>query len=389
MAAAAASKWDQAIQDAAPGEVFIQSIVPDGQAEEMGVFEVGDRLQGVGELPLVEGGFEKVVELLQDQPRNSKFVTLHFDRKSVLDRRKQVIHEGPIQVCDQGAWSSRGRRQAQEDAFVLNEVHDTKLRSILLAGVMDGHLGRAASNFVKEELPAIFSEELLLATNEIPAEDLLERAWARTCLTYRNGCISGGECVADYDVREGLLMANTGTVDAIAGTTTTIMALDKQTSRISFLNCGDSRGLIADANGRVTFETVDHTPERDIERFRKGKKQGLLYKEPRCRMTKWQVSVGEYEYAVARSLEGPFATERGIVSTPDLNVVQAEPGTTAVIATDGLWEVMDSAQVAKILAKLRLQQSMSAGDAAKTLCSMAVERGSSDNVSAVVVYLEN
>jgi len=39
--------------------------VPASQAEEMGIFAVGDRLQGVGELPLAAGGFEKAVEMVR------------------------------------------------------------------------------------------------------------------------------------------------------------------------------------------------------------------------------------------------------------------------------------------------------------------------------------
>lgn len=117
-------------------------------------------------------------------------------------------------------------------------------------------------------------------------------------------------------------------------------------------------------------------------------KEGLPYSEPQCRLSRWRIPVGDYEYAVARSLEGPFATSRGIVSTPDVNVMQAESRTTLLVATDGLWEVMDTEQVAKILTKLRFRERLSAGDAAKSLCSVAIEKGSLDNVSAVVVYLE-
>lgn len=57
--------WEQASSNALPGEVFVKGIVKGGQADRMGVFLVGDRLQGVGELPLSEGGFEKAVTLVR------------------------------------------------------------------------------------------------------------------------------------------------------------------------------------------------------------------------------------------------------------------------------------------------------------------------------------
>jgi hypothetical protein len=44
--------------------VYVQGIIHDGQAESMGIFEVGDRLQGVGELPLAEGGFQRAINMV-------------------------------------------------------------------------------------------------------------------------------------------------------------------------------------------------------------------------------------------------------------------------------------------------------------------------------------
>jgi hypothetical protein len=55
-------QWIQATQCTRPREAFVKEILKDGQADEMGIFAVGDRLQGVGELPLAEGGFERAVE---------------------------------------------------------------------------------------------------------------------------------------------------------------------------------------------------------------------------------------------------------------------------------------------------------------------------------------
>jgi serine/threonine protein phosphatase PrpC len=294
--------------------------------------------------------------------------------------------EGPIQVVDQGAWSIKGRRKAQEDAFILHEVHDTKERSVLLAGVADGHLGNAASRFVQSELPDTFSASLNLG-NGAPVQSLLENAWNQCCDSYRTSCLSANECVAEYDPKEGILMAYTGSQDAVAGTTVTVFALDKQNSHLAALNCGDSRGLAMDSNGQLVFQTVDHKPETEIDRLTEGKNQGFDYSIPKCRVARWTLAVGEYDYAVARSLEGPFATSKGIVSSADVSFVQALTGMTVFAATDGLWEVIDSEEACRIVSRLRSQKT-SAGDTAKALCSLAYEKASSDNVSVVVLYLD-
>jgi serine/threonine protein kinase len=116
-------KWIEATADAEPGEVFVQKIVPDSQADQMGIFEVGDRLQGVGELPLANRGFERVLEMLEQQPKSAKYVKLHFDRQAARrivsspSSRTDVGEKDRVKIVAQGAWSSKGRRKAQEDTF--------------------------------------------------------------------------------------------------------------------------------------------------------------------------------------------------------------------------------------------------------------------------------
>lgn len=295
--------------------------------------------------------------------------------------------EGPIQVSDQGAWSITGRRKAQEDAFLLHEVHDTRDRSILLAGVLDGHLGAAASRFAQRELPLVFSTALNLG-GDTPVKELLENSWNQVSDSYRSGCIAGEQCVAEYDPKEGALMAYTGGRDAVAGTTACLFALDKQTGHLVALNCGDSRGIVIDANGRLVFQTADHTPETEIERLTLGQEQGLDYSIPKCKFGRWSLEVGEYDYAVARSLEGPFATSKGLTSEADCAQLEALPGISVVVATDGFWEVIGSDEACKIVHKLKGEEKTSAGDTAKALCSRAYEKGTSDNVSVVVLYID-
>jgi serine/threonine protein phosphatase PrpC len=381
--------WKEATKDALPGEVFVKEIVPGSQADKLGIFEVGDRLSGIGELPFIDEGFEKAVEMLQDQPQRAKFVRLHFDRLSV--RANKAISMVPtkkveIKVIDYGAWSAKGKRTAQEDAFVLHEIHDTKDRSVLLAGVMDGHGGMAASQMVSKELPSVLSNELVVQNRQRPVSDAVQDAWVTVCNMYQSIC-QNGECIADYDPREGVLLAETGSKGLTAGTTCSMFALDETTSDLTVLNCGDSRSVIVGPDGGVLFSTQDHKPQSEEKRLQEGIDTGLDYSLPQCRLSRWWIKVGDYEYSVARSLEGPFATSKGIVSVPDVNTLAAQPGQTLVVASDGLWDVMDSGEVAIDLHQMRTKERMSARDAARTLCQMAIQKGSSDNVSAVVVYL--
>jgi serine/threonine protein phosphatase PrpC len=268
---------------------------------------------------------------------------------------------------------------------VLHEIHDTKDRSVLIAGVMDGHGGTAASSMASNEITSVLSNQFVV--NRKNASDALADSWDIVCKSYQQQCMNEDEeCVAEYDPREGILMANNGSEDLIAGTTASIMALDERTGKLTLLNCGDSRSMVVTPEGKVEFVTEDHTPQSEEERLMEGVKAGLQYSLPKCRISKWSISVGDYEYSVGRSLEGPFATSKGLVSAPDVTTLSVTPGEALVSASDGLWGVMDSDEVALHLYKMR-KKGMPARDAARALCSLALKKGTPDNVSAVVVFL--
>jgi serine/threonine protein phosphatase PrpC len=261
---------------------------------------------------------------------------------------------------------------------VLQEIHEEQ--DILLAGVFDGHGGCAASHAAAEMVPYLMSETLRRKDESSNVQLALESAWETTCDTYRHGCING-ECSADYDPVEGTLKANTGSADLVAGTTASLVAV--QDGKMTVLNVGDSRSLFVDgSNGKLFFRTEDHTPEAELERL----KSDPAYSNPKCSLSRWYLSVGDYQYAVARSLEGPFATSKGIVSFPDMSTITTASNGILVVATDGLFEVMDNEEVGRDVAQFR-REGDSAGVAAKKLCTIAIEKGTSDNVSVVVVYL--
>ena len=95
---------------------------------------------------------------------------------------------------------------------------------------------------------------------------------------------------------------------------------------------------------------------------------------------------------MARSLEGTFATSKGIVSDPDLSTVNLSEMLaerelcSIVLCTDGLFEVIDNEQAGRDVIQWR-DDGLNANEVATKLCKKAVELGSPDNVSVVVLYL--
>ena len=398
--------WEDSTQNAQKGEVFVRHIIKDGQADQMGIIEIGDRLVGVGEFPFYNAGFEGFLHMLDKVPQRSKTIKIHFDRVSNVakDRSKSstnINNRSAVKVISQGAWSTKGRRKANEDAFILQEIHDDENHSVLVAGVFDGHGGDAASKTASQLFPNFLSLQLESSKNLSQA---LSSAWELTCDTYQEGCSIHGECVAEYDPREGVLLAGTGSKDLVAGTTAAIGALCYDRNELIILNCGDSRTLIVGeprttptsvTSSSVYFVTQDHSPscEMEAERIRKGIKDGLDYSEPQCSINKWWLKVGDYQYAVSRSLEGTMATSKGIVADADITFVnlksiqEERSNAMLIIASDGIFEVLDNELVARKAIQMK-KDGLTAKDSAKQLCSLALEKNTSDNVSVVVIHFE-
>jgi len=397
--------WERSTQGAQKGEVFVRKIVKGGQADKIGIIEIGDRLVGVQEFPFFNGGFGMFLNFLDRVPQSAKTVKVHFDRRSnILKSIDQTSSSNDeVKVVSQGAWSTRGRRKQNEDEFILQEIHDESgTHSFLVAGVFDGHGGDSASKTASQLLPSLLSTELK-SGGLVSLPESLKSAWDITCETYRDGCSIYGACVADYDPREGILVAGTGSKDLVAGTTAAVAAFsinqNPGINELNVLNCGDSRTLLVgkpvDPNLKsyLHFTSQDHSPScrAEAERLQAGKQAGLDYSEPQCSVNRWTLQIGDYRYAVSRSLEGELATSKGIVSdadmsTIDLNNLKKERSSgMMIIASDGIFEVLDNEQVAREAVKMR-ENGSTAKDTAKLICGMALDKNTSDNVSAVVVF---
>ena len=235
---------------------------------------------------------------------------------------------------------------------------------------------------------------------EIPLNLALDTAWDNVCDSYREGCsLLGAGCVADYDAREGILYASTGSKDLTPGSTATASAFrfnsEGAVSDLVVLNCGDSRTLVVGEptteSSFVHFVTRDHVPSCPIEDRRL--RSNDTFSNPKCSMNKYWLSIGDYRYALSRSLEGQFATSKGIVSESDLYTIDledlADSRTQGIIiqASDGLFEVLDNEEVARNAVAIR-KQGLNSQECAKLLCQMAAKKKTSDNVSVVVIYME-
>ncbi len=122
--------------------------------------------------------------------------------------------------------------------------------------------------------------------------------------------------------------------------------------------------------------SLDHRPERKDEESRIRKLGGkLIY------WGRWRV---EGVLAVSRSI-GDVSLQPFVTAEPEIIEKNIEPEDEyLVLASDGLWDVMENEYVAKMV----MSNSKQFLDVAKTLCSEAIILGSQDNVTVLVVDIK-
>jgi serine/threonine protein phosphatase PrpC len=160
-----------------------------------------------------------------------------------------------------------------------------------------------------------------------------------------------------------------------SGSTACVLLLDGRTMDCVVANVGDSRCVLS-RGGTAIELSRDHRLDRPDERLRVERSGGVV----RDRRVNGVL-------AITRSFGDAAHKTGGIDATPEVRKEKvAARDEFAIVATDGLWDVMDSQQAVNFV-RLQLAKHRRVDVAARELVKQAVKLGSVDNVSAVVVCL--
>ena len=186
-------------------------------------------------------------------------------------------------------------------------------------------------------------------------------------------------------------------------------------ARLSVSNCGDSRAVLGrrNPNGSVTAHalTQDHKPDKPEERKRilacgghLGCRQVLVNQPGRgpismpvgpCRV--WYQNKGEtLGLAMSRSLGDTIVHRSGVSAEPEtLEHIVDEYDEFMIIATDGVWDVIDNNQAVQMVQNFSSKSSKwNPIDASNTICKFARSRWEKlspmvDDITCIVVKLQN
>ncbi|CAH9126603.1 unnamed protein product [Cuscuta epithymum] len=248
-------------------------------------------------------------------------------------------------------------------------------------GVYDGHGGSQVAKYCRDRIHTALEEELC---NELRKENVenTQALWRRAF----------GNCFVKVDAEVG----GQGSVEPVAPETvgsTAVVAI-VCSSHIIVANCGDSRAVLCRGKEPMAL-SVDHKPNREdeCERIEAAGGKVILWNGHRVFGV----------LAMSRSI-GDRYLKPWIIPDPEVLVVpRTKDDDCLVLASDGLWDVMTNGEVCDLARKRILQWHKKNGGgsgergegmdpasqaAAEYLSTRALQKGSKDNITVIVVDLK-
>lgn len=291
---------------------------------------------------------------------------------------------------DWGGCDSEGPRDEMEDCWCMNSLDGGK---VLYFGVFDGHGGAASSGYLKSNLLRFTSEAgIQLCKNGLPLKYGTEEVNPLS-LSFEEA----DSALLDY-------LGTLGDPECWSGSTATVVFLNRDF--IVTANVGDSRAVLG-KKGRTVDISSDHRPVASSKVGRSEIKRisdsgGWVLQMRVCGILAVTRAFGDYEFKGGRYelLEELSAAglpkscdliRPPVVAVPDVQVLErTEDDDFLIIATDGLWDVMNSAQAITFVRSLVKKKPDSLMDeVARALVDRAIKSRTQDNVSCVVIDLRS
>lgn len=337
--------------------------------------ESGSESDGRNVSRLDSGAFDEVMDTLAAQPRNGRFSFGRFRALEGLALAGVHFHasvdlHNPVARISAAWHTLKGNRPEQEDrvtvipdmSALIDHLHISsgnegaiveQLERLSFFGMFDGHNGaRCASELQHTFHLALSKHRRFLASPSDALENVCPLVDHQVCrkLAQKSDECGSTACIAVHDDRRRQLIVG---------------------------NVGDCRCVLS-RGGKAVELTSDHRLTRLDERQRIEKAGGLIVSNRVNGMLAVSRSFGDVQHK-GKDDAG------SVVAIPEIRVEPlVEIDEFFVLATDGLWDVMQSQQVVNFV-RLSLNEHKDMERAAKEIAEEALTQGTVDNVSVVVV----
>jgi protein phosphatase 1L len=259
-------------------------------------------------------------------------------------------------------YAVKGRRPTMEDRFSIVDDESNNGKRFLGFAVYDGHGGAFLANYAERYiLPSIIKSYV-----NTPDENKVD--------------VNVSQLLSEEIVRnDEMAMEKGGLGQDLSGSTALVGVLHKE--KLYIANVGDSRAVATKAGtlDEALQITMDHKPNQigELERIKAA--------------GGWVAFNGVWRVggilAVSRALGDAYLKKFGwLTATPDVFVIDLKrlPIPYIILASDGLWDVFSSQEAVEFVSPFVENEDLFG---AKQLAEKAMKKGSSDNVTVMIVKL--
>uniref|UniRef100_A0A0D9WMI7 protein-serine/threonine phosphatase n=1 Tax=Leersia perrieri TaxID=77586 RepID=A0A0D9WMI7_9ORYZ len=258
-----------------------------------------------------------------------------------------------------GDWSDIGGRQYMEDTHVCIAdlaknfgYQSVDNEAISFYGVFDGHGGKDAAHFVRDNLPRVIVED---ADFPLELEKVVKRSFVQT----------------DSQFAETTLSSGTTALTAMIFGRSLLVA-----------NAGDCRAVLSRCGTAVEM-SMDHRPCSLSEKLRVESLGGYVddddYLNGLLGVTR---ALGDWHLEGMKEVGSPGGP---LSAEPELKMITlTKDDEFLIIGSDGIWDVFSN-QNAVDFARRRLQEHNNVKSCCKEIVEEAIKRGATDNLTAVLV----
>ena len=262
--------------------------------------------------------------------------------------------------------SLKGKRESNEDkhTIILNlDSKDKKLNNINYYAIFDGHGGKFVSKFLSNNIQNFFTDKRV----KYP--------------------LSKGYVMSAFNCLQNTLQNKYNEQSTNCGSTSLILIHfkdNKNTEYLNVMNTGDCRAIISRNNIAYAL-TNDHKPNKPEEKIRIQNLGGTI----RFDGYDWRIN----DLSVSRAF-GDNESKDFVTHIPDLYKYKiGNNDKFIVMGCDGLWDVLDNQHVVDFVTEKcynidtneRINKKF---NIAKQLAEHAINSGSTDNVSVLVIFLK-
>eukprot|EP01105_Mastigella_eilhardi_P023647 TRINITY_DN5_c0_g2_i1.p1 TRINITY_DN5_c0_g2~~TRINITY_DN5_c0_g2_i1.p1 ORF type:complete len:322 (+),score=102.73 TRINITY_DN5_c0_g2_i1:95-1060(+) len=273
---------------------------------------------------------------------------------------------GPI--CKSGHCSEQGRRPSMEDTYVAIDDVNAQAKHLVrdkhraFFAVFDGHGGRTAADMAKEHLAPNLFKESSFGKGHI--EEALTKAFAST----------------DKQIREKANKDNW-----TDGATAVCIAIVGPTLYVG--NLGDAESVLQSKQGLVPTSTCvsfKHKPFDPAEKARVEAAGGRIFLGRVLGTLAVSRAFGDVEFKTPQNK----ASADFVSSEPYIAKIPLTPEHQfLIIACDGLWDKVEYQEAVNVVDQVK-STGKDPTQAAATLVKLAMDKGTMDNVTCLVVYFD-